>query len=185
MKIRNGKIPYKNYKKGDLSIIDIELDKYIISVYKGSKGENPESDIKIVYYENGKHKSGRTPKHIHWAVDLLIKKYFDKKLTNSFINEIQKEWDNCEVLKNNDYETLRTITEHYNKKINISKYKTLNDFGDYKIDFLLIILILMMYEEKTSSPTKAHMFIDVLKSLLNDEIDIFSIISAATYHGGN
>ena len=42
----------------------------------------------------------------------------------------------------------------------------------------------MMYMEKTNSD-KAHMFIDVLNSLSNNELDIFSIISASTFNGGN
>ena len=64
------------------------------------------------------------------------------------------------------------------------KYKELDKYGEYEVEFLFIVLILMMYEEKTNSH-KAHMFNDVLEALLKDELDIFSIISSATFHGGN
>ena len=48
----------------------------------------------------------------------------------------------------------------------------------------MVVLVLMMHEEKTNN-SEAHMFKDVLDALLEDEIDIFSVISDSTYHGGN
>lgn len=182
MIISKGNIPYKNRKNEDMSIIDIKLTNYIISVYQGSKGEHPENDIKIVYYENSKSRQGRTPKHIHWAVDLLIKKQFEQQLTNSFIKEIKKDWNNCQILENNNFETLKNIIESYLIKIDLKKYIKLNNYGEYDVEFLLVVLVLMMYEEKTNSH-KAHMFNDVLEALLKDQLDIFSIISSATFHG--
>lgn len=182
MVIRKGNTPYKNSKVQNISIIDFELNKYKVSVYQGVKGENPDKDIRIVYYEKNKSKQGRTPKHIHWAVDLLIKKQFKEELTNNFIKEIKKEWDNCQILKDNSYETLKNIIQSYESKIDLNKYQELNKYGDYEVDFLFTVLILMMYEEKTSSH-KAHMFNDVLEALLKDELDVFSIISSATFHG--
>lgn len=153
-----------------------------IYVLPGSRGQRPNCDILIKYKK--KNKKIRTPKHIHWAVDLLIKKQFDEKLTNSFIEEIKKEWDDCKPLENNEFYTIKTISNECEGKINKSKYNKLNDYGEYDIEFLIVLLTLMMYMEKTNSDN-AHMFIDVLNSLLNDEIDIFKIISSATFNGGN
>lgn len=180
MKITEGNTPFKNRKNGQISIMDVYVDRRKISIYQGSKGLHPECDIMIVYYEDGKSLQGRTPKHIHWAVDLLMKKHFDEQLTNSFIEAVKKEWDNCSELKDNDYLTLKTITEKYEKKINISKYKKLNDYGDYSVDFLLVILVLMMYEEKTNFPD-AYLFNDILGLLSKEDADIFSIISLLTH----
>ena len=180
MKIVEGITPYKNRKNGEISIIDILIDNYKISVYQGSKGVHPDRDIRIVYYEDGKSLQGRTPRHIHWAVDLLMKKHFDEKLTNGFIDAVRSKWDECTELKDNDFITLKTITERYEKEINISKYKTLNDYGDYSVEFLLIVLILMMYEEKTNFPD-AYLFNNILELLSKEDADIFTIISLLSH----
>lgn len=164
-------------------VAELELeDETIIYILPGSRGQRPDCDILIKYKR--KDKNIRTPKHVHWAVDLLIKKQFDEELTNCFIEEIKKEWDNCEPLKDNSYYTIKTISNESVEKIDVNKYKKLNKYGEYDVEFLIILLKLMMYMEKTNSD-KAHMFIDVLNSLSNNELDIFSIISASTFNGGN
>ena len=164
-------------------IAELELDdETIIYVLPGSRGQRPNCDILIKYKK--KDKNIRTPKHVHWAVDLLIKKQFDEQLTNSFIEEIKKEWNNCSPLESNDFYTIKTISNESEKTIKASKYSKLNNYGEYDIKFLIVLLTLMMYMEKTNSD-KAHMFIDVLNSLSNNELDIFSIISASTFNGGN
>lgn len=178
----NSKIYVKNRGKID-PIAELELnDDMIIYVLPGSRGQRPDSDILIKY--RAKDKNIRTPKHVHWAVDLLIKKQFDEKLTNSFIQEIRKEWENCKPLESNDFQIIKTISLDCENKIDIDKYKKLNNYGEYDIEFLLVLLTLMMYMEKTNSD-KAHMFMDVLNSLLDEKLDIFSIISASTFNGGN
>ena len=164
-------------------IAELELDdETIIYVLPGARGQRPNCDILIKYKK--KDKNIRTPKHVHWAVDLLIKKQFDEQLTNSFIEEIKKEWNNCSPLESNDFYTIKTISNESEKTIKASKYSKLNNYGEYDIEFLIVLLTLMMYMEKTNSD-KAHMFIDVLNSLSNNELDIFSIISASTFNGGN
>ena len=47
---------------------------YILAVYKGSLSEY---DLLIKYrqLEDGRWSRIRTPKHIHWAVDILIKQH--------------------------------------------------------------------------------------------------------------
>ena len=96
-------------KRGKIKpIAELVLDDdTIIYVLPGSRGQRPNCDILIKYKK--KNKKIRTPKHIHWAVDLLIKKQFDEKLTNSFIEEIKKEWDDCKPLENNEFYTIKTI----------------------------------------------------------------------------
>ena len=44
----------------------------IIGIFEGDGGYIKENDIVIKYQEQGKRL--RTPKHIHWVIDLLIKK---------------------------------------------------------------------------------------------------------------
>lgn len=54
--------------------------------------------------------------------------------------------------------------------------------GEYPIDFVLILLLLLMIQEKTNR-TDAYMFKQILDELLNDNMDIFSIVSKSTFRG--
>ena len=60
-------------------------EKIMVGVYQGSFSEY---DLLVKYRQkdkNGKWTRIRTPKHIHWAVDLLIKMHADRRrLENSF-----------------------------------------------------------------------------------------------------
>ena len=58
---------------------------YIIGIYQGRISE---FDILIKYrqLENGVWSKMRTPKHIHWAVDILIKHYCDANQTDQLLD---------------------------------------------------------------------------------------------------
>jgi len=74
------------------SIKEILLsDGTIIGVFAGSRGANPDHDIIIKYQE--RNKRVRTPKHIHWVIDLLIKKEHNRELTLKFMNYLRDMYD--------------------------------------------------------------------------------------------
>ena len=54
--------------------------KYIVAVYQGNLSQY-DTLIKYRQLEDSRWSSIRTPKHIHWAVDILIKMYQDKEKT--------------------------------------------------------------------------------------------------------
>ena len=54
--------------------------------------------------------------------------------------------------------------------------------GEYPIDFVLILLLLLMIQEKTNR-ADAYMFKQILDELLKDNMDIFSIVSTSTFRG--
>lgn len=160
------------------SIIDIDFnDKYKIYIFQGNLSEN---DIIIKYSENGKRI--RTPKHIHWTVDLLLKLQADNILTKSYINEMIKEWQSCQSLKNNDECTLTTLVNNYVEITDIEKYQELTKYGEYDIEFLTVLMTLLMTQEKTNRKD-AYMFGNILVSLLKDDLDIYSIMSVAGFGG--
>ncbi len=178
MIISKGTKKSKKDGKVSTSIIDIDFDnKYTIYVFQGRISKN---DIIIKYAENKKRM--RTPKHIHWAVDLLLKLQVKKELTREFINVIQQEWKNCRPLENNDYDTLTTLINHSVKETNIAKYQELNNYGEYDVAFLIVLMTLLMTQEKTNRED-AYMFGDVLQELLKDKLDIFAIMSVAGFGG--
>ena len=75
-------------------------DGAIIGVFQGSKGKNPELDIVVKYKDKFTKRVVRTPKHIHWVIDLLIKKEHDRDLTLEFINYLFSMYDKIQPFKN-------------------------------------------------------------------------------------
>ena len=178
MKISKGNKTQKIRGNEMNSIIDIVFDdKYKIYVFQGNLSEN---DIIIKYSEEGKRV--RTPKHIHWTVDLLLKLQAERELTKAFIKEVKKEWDASRPLKNNDELTLITLVDNYVEITDISKYEELNKYGEYDIEFLIVLMVLLMTQEKTNR-NDAYMFGKILDALLEDELDIFKIMSTAGFGG--
>lgn len=177
MEIKKG-IKKKNYGK-DCSIVDIEFDNdYILHVFQGKLSEN---DILIRYTSNGKRM--RTPKHIHWAVDLLLKLEGNTALTKDFIFKINNAWDNSKGIKiKNDFKTLTELIEKSFNEVTFRQFKKLNKFGEYEIDFLFVLMQLLIIQEKTNKED-AYMFKKVIEKLLEDELDIFSIMSSTGHNG--
>lgn len=158
------------------SIIDIKCqDNYEIYIFQGNLSIN---DIIIKYKEEGKRI--RTPKHIHWVTDILMKMQADELLTKNFLKEVQKDWNESKPLKENNLENIKTIIDESNVKID--EYEELNDYGEYDIDFLYVLLKLLMVQEKTNR-NDAYMFGRIIDKLLEDKIDIFSIVSSAGFNG--
>jgi len=61
----------------------------VISIFQGERGENAELDIRICYKDKYTKGPKRTPKHIHWVIDLLIKKENSRELTMEFIRYLR------------------------------------------------------------------------------------------------
>ena len=73
-------------------------DSFILYVYKGSLSKY---DILLKYKQKIKNNWSRirTPKHIHWAVDILMKMQGNKKLVKDFLNYMLKLWQRIKPLK--------------------------------------------------------------------------------------
>lgn len=156
---------------------------YILGVYQGTLSK---FDLLLKFRQKDlKKKSGwsniRTPKHIHWAVDVLIKMNLEKGKTQELLSFLIKYWDN-------DVKPIKSKKEQNsllkNKIINeinadAKKYSKLSNKGEYSIKFLLLIAKLLMYQEKTNYP-KAYMFRNLLVTLESGK-DIFKIVSVATH----
>lgn len=178
MKISKGKKRKKINKKDKTSIIDIDFENnYKIYVFPGELSEN---DIRIMYSQEGKRI--RTPKHIHWVVDLLLKMQEERNLTRKFIKELKTEWTKSSPLQSNDENTLVTLVDDCITFTDVSKYQDLDKYGEYDIEFLVVLMNLLMTQEKTNNKN-AYMFGNILDALLNDDLDIFAIMSAAGFGG--
>ena len=152
----------------------------VIGTFQGTRGENPDLDIIVKYRDkNTKTKTCRTPQHIHWAIDLLIKKEHNKELTKKFVSYLLNMWQKIIPFKNKEEQQRCELRYTYPE--NLKEFEELNRYGEYSIEFIGHILELIMIQEKTGS-AKAHMFKDVLEAIYADK-DIFSIVSKATYSG--
>ncbi len=121
----------KGQKIYPISVIKVN-DKFILAIYKGKKSP---ADILIKYRQklkNGKWSNIRTPKHIHWTVDILIKMFQEKELTRQFLDELMKIWEsvhplteeerdklNLEELLNYDKETLERFKKNLVSMVSI------------------------------------------------------------------
>ncbi len=159
------------------AIIEFIFDDYIIYVFQGTLSKY---DIIIKYRKDGTRI--RTPKHIHWAVDILMKMQGDETLTRKYLEAIQVCWNTCEPLRNNDYETLKKLILDGEKGIEIDRYKSLNDYGEYDVEFLYVLMELLAVQEKTNRPD-AYMFGNIISELLEVDRDIFKIMSTAGFGG--
>ena len=81
MEIRRGQQLIENGTKQ--AIIEFEFERYEIFVFQGNLSE---FDIVIKYKKDGSRI--RTPKHIHWVVDVLMKMQGNEELTKRFLHMI-------------------------------------------------------------------------------------------------
>lgn len=154
-------------------------DSTIIAIYKGSLSP---LDILIKYKQklkNGKWSSLRTPKHIHWTVDILMKMQAYKDLTNKFLGFFIVIWENTVPLQNEkqrqslDLEAMLNIS-----KTEIKKFRELSKQGEYSVRFLILLAKLLMLQEKTNR-ADAYMFKRVLDGLKEGK-DLFRILATAS-----
>ncbi len=158
-------------------------DHFIVAIYQGAISD---FDIKIKYREmdeDGNWTRIRTPKHVHWVVDILLKMQENPSLTQQFVDKLLEAWEKTE----------RISTKKQRKKLLNLDY-LLKDFDEYKqfqvlekkrrysIKFLLLLTRLLMIQEKTNRED-AYQFKKCLETLRDQHSFIYDIISKATYIG--
>jgi len=156
---------------------------YILGVYQGNISD---FDLLLKFRQKDSNsKSGwsriRTPKHIHWAVDVLLKMNAEKGKTKEFLTFLIKFWNNQVKPLTTVEERNTLLSKELIQEINIeaTEYASLADKGEYSVKFLLLIAKLLMFQEKTNYH-QAYMFKDLLVALESGK-DIFKIVSVATH----
>lgn len=153
---------------------------YMIGVYQGSLSP---FDIIVKYKqkENGRWSRLRTPKHIHWAVDIIIKQHMRPRIAQLFIADLITLWNQTvpitSLAERNQFLDERSLLHSANAIAR--NYQNLNGKGEYSVEFLCVLAILLMRQEKTNNPN-AYMFKDLLEALKAKD-DIFKIVSVATH----
>lgn len=177
MIINKGSKKSKIDGKEKIAIIEYVFENYTIFVFEG---ELSQFDI-LIKYKKGSLRI-RTPKHIHWVVDILMKMQGKEKLTKEYLEKIKTCWNNCKPLADRNFETLKELIQAGEKEIDIKKFSTLNAFGEYDVEFLYVLMQLLSVQEKTNR-ADAYMFGKIIDELLEAERDIFKIVSTAGFNG--
>ena len=169
-------------------LITFEInDSFLLGVYQGSLSRY---DLLIKFRQKEKDISKkrkwtylRTPKHIHWTVDLLIKMSHYPELTREFLDFLISIWNNTvpNITDTQRDEALLLDNFIRDNVSNIEKYYTLNTKGEYSVNFLIVLAKLLIQQEKNNK-ADAYMFINLLKELKKGT-DIFSIVSRSTHNG--
>ncbi|MBQ7159188.1 MAG: hypothetical protein IJS09_07185 [Treponema sp.] len=155
-------------------------DHFQIGIYQGTLSQ---FDMLIRYKQliSGEWSRARTPKHIHWAVDILIKQHENPDATNRFLDFLLEHWQNVTPLlsaeERNEVLNTETLLTQVNKES--LQYPELAEKGEYSIRFLILLAKLLMIQEKTNNHG-AFMFKNLLEQLKSHS-DIFSVVSTATH----
>jgi len=111
----------------------------MIGVYQGSLSQ---FDIIVKYRqkENGRWSRLRTPKHIHWAVDIIIKQHMLPAVTQLFIDELIVLWNQTNpmtsLVERNQFLNTRSLLQSANAIAR--NYQNLNGKGEYSVEFLSV-----------------------------------------------
>lgn len=175
MEIREG--TYRIEYGTKQAIIEFVFTDYIIYVFQGTLSQ---FDIVIKYKKDGTRI--RTPRHIHWVVDALMKMQGNEALAKRYLEAIKNCWNTCVPLTSNDYDTLKALIENGEEEIAIEQYRALNVFGEYDVEFLYVLMELLAVQEKTNR-VDAYMFGKIIDELLEADRDIFKILSRAGFTG--
>ncbi len=169
-------------KKHGEPIATIQVnDIYKVAIFKGSISD---LDIIVKYMQkqqNGEWSKVRTPKHIHWVVDLLIKLNMEPQKTKEFLSLLIDLWNKTGGFRDENERnnfSLEQLLLDCSKEV--KKFKSLNNKGEYSIKFLMLVATLLIKQEK-SNRADAYMFKNVLDALLEGK-DIFKIVSTATHN---
>lgn len=168
---------FKRKGREHIAIKEIHLnDGTVIGVFEGNRGANPDHDILIKYQENNKRL--RTPKHIHWVIDLLIKKEHNRDLTLKFMKYLRSMYDRVEPFKSKKDRKNCVLSETTSTKL--KPFEELNNYGEYKVDFIGHLIELMIKMEKNTPPEKpARVFKELMDAMIAEK-EIFVIVSKAT-----
>jgi hypothetical protein len=157
----------------------VTSDGATIGVFQGEKGGQPELDIVVKYRDKYTKGSVRTPKHIHWVIDLLLKKQHNRDLTLAFVNYLLNSYD--QVKPFSCREDQQRCALRFSTPDELKQFAELDQYGEYSVQFIATVMELLAIEEKTGH-SAAFMFRKVLKALA-DEKDIFGLVSTATHNG--
>lgn len=151
-----------------------------VGVYQGKYSDY---DMLIRYRQliDGEWTRVRTPKHIHWAVDILIKQHEAPEATERFLEFLLDYWKKVVPVTSEEERAIVLNKDKLLEQVNAEarQYSELAEKGEYSVKFLILLAKLLMVQEKTNRHD-AYMFKKLLEELKSHK-DIFKIVSTATH----
>ncbi len=172
----------KNFKEDVLLGIKSFSDTLFLCITKWTLSDY---DIKVNYKDLNDSDYWKTPKHIHWIFDIMIKKEHNSEEVKLLMEFLLDKWDNLssdfcsqELIKLHNRE--KTLEELFNDiESDISSYIETNQYGYFPNSFLMLFGYLMVLQEKNNR-SDAYMFKKMLEWVISDEYNPYKIISVAT-----
>jgi len=135
-------------------------------------GQKSKHDFRVKYQEKGKRE--RTPKHIHIIIDLYMKLIGNDSLTMQLVDYLIT--DVIDVVQPS---TKYPPTLQVFQSPSAQKFRPLDTYGEYPVDFLMVVTELIQIQEKTNYPTGT--FNRKLFESFRKRNDIFVVVSHATF----
>jgi hypothetical protein len=138
-------------------------------------GRKSANDFLVRYRGRGRV---RTPMHLDWIIDLYIKKAHDPPRTDSFVYKLGSinHWVTAAKSYPPTLQVFRS-DQPYTSSDGKVRFDPLSDYGDYSVEFLLVVIELLMIQEKTNYPSGTR-----IRELLQafQQEDIFRVVRLAT-----
>jgi hypothetical protein len=148
-------------------------DGNIVVIYQGSRGANPDLDF-IVKYKSPTNRL-RAPSHTHWIVDLIIKSKFAPSELCDFVNEWIYMYDLIQPFKTSEE---RNSYQILYKDYFVDKYFTLDNLGEFSIEFVSTLIELFIRCEKQTP--NAFMFknlLELISDYCQNKKDFYQVVS--------
>lgn len=157
--------------QNDRRLIRRTVDNTEIYVQPGNKSE---FDFIVRYRQPGRRV--RTPQHVHIVVDLYQKRGANPQLTNKFSDHII-----ARIIGQVEPSTTYPPTLQVFQTEHIRDFEGLSGISEYSPEFLLVVIELIMIQERTNYP-EGVLNLQLFQKFRDGE-DIFSVVSAATFRG--
>ena len=173
-------------KRNGVPLVAFQVNEsFKIGVYSGTKSA---LDI-IVRYRQKRASDGtwtrvRTPKHIHWVIDVMIKMDAERNLTRQFLDFLIEIWGRTDKMHNREELDaaldLQSLSQQCSE--DFARFEPLSKHGEYSVKFLILVAILLMKQERTNYEN-TQLFSTLFQKLTGEGDDIFGIVSAASFRG--
>ena len=144
-----------------------------VAIYTEPGNKSP-FDFRVRYQEPDRRI--RTPQHIHLIVDLYQKRGAEPALTNALVNHIINQ-----IIRRIEPSEVYPPALQVFDLGHIGQFEGLYGVSEYNPEFLLVLIELIMIQEKTNYPDGV-LNLELFQSFLNND-DIFSVVSKATFRG--
>ena len=141
-----------------------------VYVVQGSKSE---FDFIVKYQSPGKRM--RTPKHIHLFVDLYAKITGNEDLAMKLVDHI------IALIGKMTPETTFPPKLEFFSPNDALPFSDLNKYGEYTVEFLLVVVELILRQEKTNYPNGTLSIKGF--TAIRRKADIYTMVSSSSFNG--